>query len=690
MKKTFILFVLLQQILFTKAQHLISDTSLLLSNITVKAFESNRKLLEIPATVSYISNKNLQRLAVTSLVPVFNTVPGVRMEERSPGSYRLSIRGSLLRSPFGVRNIKVYVDDIPFTDAGGNTYINLIDINTIQTAEIIKGPASSMYGAGTGGAVILNSTKINTAAEENANLPKIKLRLTGGSYGLFNQNLQWQKSKKTYGFALSQTHVQSDGYRENSRLRKDVVQFNGYKKISNKDELKFILLLADLYYKTPGGLTFAQWQAAPQNARLAAGALPSAVQQKAAIYNKTIFTGLTNTLQFLNKWSNTTSLVFNYTNFKNPFITNYEKRKEVSTGVTTKFIYNNTFAGMPVKFITGAEWQTTAAHINNYGNKSGVADTVQTKDIVNANQRFYFAQADMQVTHFLFITAGVSNNGSVYNYERTAGSNIAPQKIKKYTPVLSPRFAVLCKPVKAVSIRAAVSKGFSAPAIAELRPSEGSFFENLQPEYGWNYEAGLRAELFKKRLSIDIVLYQFNLQQAIVRRVATNGGEYFVNAGGTKQKGIEAFASYQILKNNTLGSLNIWLGFTGNNYHFNNYTVGTVNYSGNKITGVPGKVVVGGIDAEMGKRVYVNCTFNYTDKLALNDANTIFADSYRLLQTKIGYKCSIKKTGVELFAGADNILNEQYSLGNDINAVGARYYNAAPPCNFFAGIGLAW
>ena len=185
-------------------------------------------------------------------------------------------------------------------------------------------------------------------------------------------------------------------------------------------------------------------------------------------------------------------------------------------------------------------------------------------------------------------------------------------------------------------------------------------------------------------------MYQFNLQQAIVRRVATNGGEYFVNAGGTQQKGIEAFASYQIFKNSTLGSLNIWLGFTGNNYHFNNYTLGTANYSGNKITGVPGKVVVGGIDAEIGKRVYVNCTFNYTDKLPLTDANTIFADSYRLLQTKIGYKCSIKKTGVELFAGADNILNEQYSLGNDINAAGARYYNAAPPRNFFVGISVGW
>ena len=85
------------------------------------------------------SYQNLLRYGGTSLVPAMNTVAGVGMEERSPGSYRLSIRGSLLRSPFGVRNIKIYIDDVPLTDATGNTYLNLLDPNHLQSAEIIKG-----------------------------------------------------------------------------------------------------------------------------------------------------------------------------------------------------------------------------------------------------------------------------------------------------------------------------------------------------------------------------------------------------------------------------------------------------------------------------------------------------------------------------------------------------------------------
>lgn len=70
-----------------------------------------------------------------TLVSGLNTLPGVRMEERSPGSYRLSIRGSLLRSPFSVRNIKMYLDDFPLTDAGGNTYLNALDPSSISSME---------------------------------------------------------------------------------------------------------------------------------------------------------------------------------------------------------------------------------------------------------------------------------------------------------------------------------------------------------------------------------------------------------------------------------------------------------------------------------------------------------------------------------------------------------------------------
>ena len=45
-----------------------------------------------------------------------------------------------------------------------------------------------------------------------------------------------------------------------------------------------------------------------------------------------------------------------------------------------------------------------------------------------------------------------------------------------------------------------------------------------------------------------------------------------------------------------------------------------------------------------------------------------------------------EKIRAEIFAGADNIFDTKYSLGNDINAAVGRYYNAAPGRNYYAGI----
>ena len=97
------------------------DSASTLQTVIVKAYEQNRQLQEVSAAINVINTAQLERYNNTSLLPALNATPGVHMEERSPGSYRLNIRGSTLRSPFGVRNVKVYWNGIPFTDPGGNT-----------------------------------------------------------------------------------------------------------------------------------------------------------------------------------------------------------------------------------------------------------------------------------------------------------------------------------------------------------------------------------------------------------------------------------------------------------------------------------------------------------------------------------------------------------------------------------------
>src|SRR5215510_4370925 len=179
MRHYFVVILLLTQVNFLSAQQSTPDSTQTLQEVTVKAYEQNRKLMQVPASIAVISKTQLLRFNNTSILPALNNNPGVKMEERSPGSYRLNVRGSSLRSPFGVRNVKTYYNDIPYTDPGGNTYLNQLSFYNIQSAEVIKGPGSSLYGAGTGGVLLL---KTNPAVWN----PGLTFDYSAGSFALNN------------------------------------------------------------------------------------------------------------------------------------------------------------------------------------------------------------------------------------------------------------------------------------------------------------------------------------------------------------------------------------------------------------------------------------------------------------------------------------------------------------------------
>jgi iron complex outermembrane receptor protein len=181
------------------------------------------------------------------------------------------------------------------------------------------------------------------------------------------------------------------------------------------------------------------------------------------------------------------------------------------------------------------------------------------------------------------------------------------------------------------------------------------------------------------------------LKNAIIQKRDASGGDYFDNAGSANQYGLEAYLSYELI-NKSAGFFNygnVYLSSTTNIFHYDEYSAGGKDYSGNKMPGVAAQTIAAGIDIKTSVGFYGNATFFHSSKIILNDANTDEASPYNLVGVKIGYKQHLaKKQSFELFAGAQNLLDERYSLGNDINAFGGRYYNAAPGRNFYVGVGL--
>lgn len=665
-----------------QAQQTPGDTSRLLQEIVIEAFETNRRLDEVPASVGFLSGGELQRFNNTSVLPAVNIVPGVRMEERSPGSYRFSIRGSSLRSPFGVRNVKAYWNGLPFTDGGGNTYLNLLDFSSIGSMEIIKGPGGSLYGAGTGGVLLLKSPDVKQ--------DQIQASSVFGSYGLQRYLVGGQLKRDNLSANVQFAHQRSDGYREQSALKRNALNADVKFRVGDRGTLTSTVIFSNLFYETPGGLNQAQYDADPSQARPAAGPSLGAVDARAAVTNETIFGGFIYDHDWNNQWSTTVGVYGGFSAFENPTIRNYESREETNIGMRTHTVYrmfrNQSSVGGKITF--GGEYQHFASPISVFGNVAGVRDTVQVRDDVTSTAGLVFAQGDIEFPGGFFVTAGASVNFLRYGFERVAPDPRVIQE-RTFDAVFSPRLAVLRKFSEALSVFASYSDGFSPPSLAEVRPSTNTFSNSLKAETGNNLEAGARG-MFSDRFGYDIVVYDFRLRNTIVVQRNDEGADYFVNAGKTSQRGIEALASYDFGSEDAfLSRFKVWASYAYQHYRFKEYVIIDEDFSGNALTGIAPTVFSSGLDVDFKKRFSANLTLNYVDHIPLNDANTAFADAYVLLGLRTAWNTVLKETSrFEVFAGIDNALDERYSLGNDLNAFGGRFYNTAMPRNYYAGINI--
>jgi iron complex outermembrane receptor protein len=94
------------------------------------------------------------------------------------------------------------------------------------------------------------------------------------------------------------------------------------------------------------------------------------------------------------------------------------------------------------------------------------------------------------------------------------------------------------------------------------------------------------------------------------------------------------------------------------------------------------------VGVDMNTKSFIfNSTYTYTSSIPLNDANTFFAPHYHLLNARVSYKTrGNKKMDAQFFVFGEHAFNDPYSLGNDLNAAGNRFYNPSPPFTVTAGV----
>ena len=218
------------------AQGLREEPVEVLKPIEVTATRSAKPIQNIPNAVSRIEKEDVQKGQPTlTLDESLSILPGLFFQ--NPFNFtqdlRISIRGFGARSPFGVRGIKILVDDIPQTLPDGISQLDAIDPGIIDHIEVLRGPSASLYGNASGGIISIST-------EDGPDAPfEMESKIVTGSFGLLKTQLKLGGRSSAYDYRVFGSRLELNGYREHNATENLLFQtkFNWNSKSGSDTEL---------------------------------------------------------------------------------------------------------------------------------------------------------------------------------------------------------------------------------------------------------------------------------------------------------------------------------------------------------------------------------------------------------------------------------------------------------------------
>jgi iron complex outermembrane receptor protein len=137
--------------------------------------------LDTPAAVSVVNGDEMRQAAPrVNLSESLGAVPGLQVQNRQnyAQDLQLSIRGF---GPLHLRRarLRIYVDGIPATMPDGQGQTSNIDIGSVDTIEVLRGPFSALYGNSSGGV-------INVTSQTGTQPPTVEASSYYGSFGTWH------------------------------------------------------------------------------------------------------------------------------------------------------------------------------------------------------------------------------------------------------------------------------------------------------------------------------------------------------------------------------------------------------------------------------------------------------------------------------------------------------------------------
>ncbi len=685
-KKVGLLYFLLQVPSVSDAQDSLQEK--VTPEVIVEGFSTGKALRKSGASIARLDSQSLERYHNASLRPSMNTVPGVRMDNRGiGGSSRISIRGSQLRAPWGVRNVKAYWNGMPLTKPDGSTPIEVIHPQGLGSMEIIKGPSGSLYGAGNGGVLKFRSKK--AARGERS------VRAEGmiGRYGMQRQALSAAVGTEDMRVHVHSERIRNEGYRQQEHVNRDFLRLNARFRIDERNSLAIMGYHFDGGWGLPGGLTRSEFSEDPRSA------VPFSVSHDASFQHRTTRLGMEHSYRIREGLEHSLTLYVDQGEKENPFGTSpfyhgYKVENAQGWGYRNELTWHKDLGEeLSTELILGSEGRSEINTLRNFDNDQGAPGALREHSDTRSRVGLLFLQNHWELPHGFIATLGLSYDRVRYEHRDLYHRDSVDFSNRfSFSPGWVPRISLVKTFQKDLSLRASVSEGFSAPTVWELIRPDGSIDTDLNAERGRNYELGFRGSLLEDRIRFDVVGYWFRLRRAILQEERIGNQAVYANKGRTEQKGVEATLDLRILerKDAFLQKLHLKQSYAYQNYVFGNYAKEGVNLKGNRIPGVADHTWTQVLSLGTRPGFYGELTGRYVGNTPLNDRNSDAFGPYYVMDGRLGFRHSLGKSfDLHLYGGMQNMTGTPYSAFFQINDLNGAYYNPAPVRQWFGGLALS-
>ncbi|SVZ79512.1 tonB-dependent receptor yncD [Klebsiella pneumoniae] len=657
--------------------------------------------LDTPAAVSVVNGDEMRQAAPrVNLSESLGAVPGLQVQNRQnyAQDLQLSIRGFGSRSTYGVRGLRIYVDGIPATMPDGQGQTSNIDIGSVDTIEVLRGPFSALYGNSSGGV-------INVTSQTGTQPPTVEASSYYGSFGTWHYGM---KATGAVGdgshagdvdYTVSTNRFTTHGYRDHSGARKNLANARLGVRINDVSKLTLLLNSVDIKANDAGGLTADEWRDNPRqsprgdqyntrkNTRQTQAGLRYERQLSAQDdLSVMMYAGERETTQF-QSIPRAPQLKPSHAGGVIDLTRHYQ-------GIDTRLTHRGELL-VPVTLTAGLDYENMSERRKGYENFVMVNGAPQygEQGALRRNERNLmwnvdpYLQTQWQLTDKLSLDAGVRYSSVWFDsndYYITPGNgdDSGDASYHKWLPAGSLKYAL----TDAWNVYLSAGRGFETPPINELSyrsDNQSGLNFGLKPSTNDTVEIGSKTRIGNGLFTA--ALFQTNTDNEIVVDSSSGGRTSYKNAGKTRRQGMELGLDQQFGESWRLKAAWTWLDAT---YRTN--VCDDASCNGNRIPGIARNMGYASFGYQPEQGWYAGSDIRYMSDIMANDENTAKAPSWTVVGLTTGYKWSYGRMDMDLFGRIDNLFDREYVGSVIVNESNGRYYEPAPGRNYGIGLNLAW